>query len=514
MPFIPHTPESLIPRSDSKNPATTCKGITDKGRPCRRALALKTRLGKANGVLAVAPVEDDDGAGTDAAAFFCWQHKDQAERLVQKSNAEKSNNTGATKIVPLQERPSLDTLMERLGILEEEEETPKKPSEKRRQNGKPTSRRPHRPPTWNEVEGPIMTVPRKTLLQDERLDSIQNPHRQSKDRRPRKAKPNFWEVFCCGASLSDDDYVEVIRHKKRKEQGANRSTRPAATQSHMVRRESIQMPSPGSVTQARRQSAQPNHMQSFDFARPPSPKQPGFQTSNFLSVIPKSLSPQVTSQLLTELSKPISSFDEEGYIYMFQLNSPSLSNPSTPSKAASRLLAADTPPHSRPRRPSTGVRHFSDASQLSAQIETGHEKGKLLLKIGRASNVQRRMNEWTRQCNYNLDLVRWYPHIPSSSHSSSPVPSPGPSSRSPKSARRVSDVSTGRGTQVTKIPHSHRVERLIHIELADRRVKRNCEVCGKEHREWFEIEAGREGVKAVDELVRRWVRWDVDSKEA
>ncbi|KAL8881603.1 MAG: hypothetical protein Q9192_007763, partial [Flavoplaca navasiana] len=58
-----------------------------------------------------------------------------------------------------------------------------------------------------------------------------------------------------------------------------------------------------------------------------------------------------------------------------------------------------------------------------------------------------------------------------------------------------------------KVPHAHKVERLIHIELADKRVKRNCETCRKEHREWFEVKGDREGVKAVDEVVRRWVRW-------
>jgi len=48
---------------------------------------------------------------------------------------------------------------------------------------------------------------------------------------------------------------------------------------------------------------------------------------------------------------------------------------------------------------------------------------------------------------------------------------------------------------------------LIHLELADKRVKRGCSTCGKEHREWFEVEGTRDGVKGVDEVVRRWVKW-------
>jgi len=31
--------------------------------------------------------------------------------------------------------------------------------------------------------------------------------------------------------------------------------------------------------------------------------------------------------------------------------------------------------------------------------------------------------------------------------------------------------------------------------------------CGREHKEWFEVEASREGVRGVDEVVRRWVGW-------
>ncbi len=55
----------------------------------------------------------------------------------------------------------------------------------------------------------------------------------------------------------------------------------------------------------------------------------------------------------------------------------------------------------------------------------------------------------------------------------------------------------------------HRVERLIHVELAEKRVTEQaaCENCGREHREWFEVEASREGLRAVDEVIRRWVGW-------
>jgi hypothetical protein len=64
-------------------------------------------------------------------------------------------------------------------------------------------------------------------------------------------------------------------------------------------------------------------------------------------------------------------------------------------------------------------------------------------------------------------------------------------------------------TSGRKVQHVHRVERLIHIELADLRVLDlgPCAECGKEHREWFEIEACKDALRRVDECVRRWVAW-------
>ncbi len=62
------------------------------------------------------------------------------------------------------------------------------------------------------------------------------------------------------------------------------------------------------------------------------------------------------------------------------------------------------------------------------------------------------------------------------------------------------------------MPHSHKVERLVHLELAGRGLRLSdgdkCRACGKEHREWFEVEASRRAVEIVDEVVRRWADWD------
>jgi hypothetical protein len=218
-----------------------------------------------------------------------------------------------------------------------------------------------------------------------------------------------------------------------------------------------------------------------------------------MSLIPADASAQTASQLLAELAKPISVGEEAGYIYIFWLT-PESEPARPPAEAARSLLAPPSTPPGNGRRPSDVLRSFArevddggdgggDEHVPSRGLRTdalsaAGTKKKILLKIGRATNVQRRLNEWQRQCGYNLSLIRYYPYIPSSSPAAVP----------------------------RKIPHSHKVERLVHIELTGRGMRvadrEKCETCGKEHREWFEVPATRAAVAEVDEIVRRWSDWD------
>src|SRR5277367_2144405 len=99
MPFIPHTPESLLPRSDSKNPAATCRGLTSTGRPCRRGLSKSPQSSPSPSPRAASPNS------------FCWQHKDQAQSALPQG----------LQSTTIKERNSIDTLAERLGLLEIEQ---------------------------------------------------------------------------------------------------------------------------------------------------------------------------------------------------------------------------------------------------------------------------------------------------------------------------------------------------------------------------------------------------------
>ncbi|KAK7547031.1 meiotically up-regulated gene 113-domain-containing protein [Phyllosticta citricarpa] len=433
MPHFSHAPEARLGRNDSKNPATTCKGVTSAGKPCRRDISANKP--SKNGVLAVSQIDDVEAA----AAFFCWQHKDQAEKLVQQNSSTPNKPARAdTHIVPLKERSSIDTLVGRLGILDVEDgnNKPGKKPNKTAQNGHGKIQR---PPTWNNVQGPLLSVPSGVTSSGEYRLPV------------KKEEPSFWASLCCMCLGNDNNDYEIVRRK-------------------------------------RQQGNQPVMS----------------QTSWLLSFIPSSVSPEKASQLLSEASKPISKHDEPGFIYIFWLTE--TTDDAKPSdRDASDLLAAPSRPDAN-RRTSDLLRSYSiKADGSSPRGVAGKTKSRkkedkhILLKIGRANNVYRRMNEWQRQCGKVPSLVRYYPYV--HSPQASPSASPGPSTLvGPKG-----DGTDAKG--VRKCPHVHRVERLIHIELADQRVMRDCKECGKQHREWFEVEASRDGVKAVDEVVRRWVRY-------
>ncbi|MCJ1235556.1 hypothetical protein MMC14_003526 [Varicellaria rhodocarpa] len=509
MPYISHTPESLIPRSDSKNPATTCKGITSSGRPCRRSLAASSQNSPSSsprsnrGVLALLP--DVDHEHDTAAVYYCWQHKDQAQNLV-----DQGSNQNSTRIVGLKHTSSIDTLVDRLGVLDVQE-SPVATSANPQRGSRPI-RREILPQKWQQVPGPLMTV------SEDRIPVNSMPRRkQPHHRKPTAETDSIWSFLCCSSDSVDSEYVQVprIRHtitsspQPNMVQGdaisgrdprliakmpASTASRPSAHARPMSQQPQRRAAANVIDEQGHRpvrESAPPNYP-----TRPSLPHEPSSQTQDLLSLIPKNLSPQTTSLLLAELAKPISPFDQDGgWIYIFWLTSSSAS--ATPDTSlASSLLAPPTRPNVHARRTSDLIRDFSSSS---VDNNIPGSKKTILLKIGRASNVQRRLNEWSRQCNHNLSLIRYYPYHPSSSSSSSSPPfSSSPPSTPPHSSS---------SPPPHKVPHAHRVERLIHIELANQRVKHVCDGCGKEHREWFEVEGTREGVRGVDEVVRRWVRW-------
>ncbi|KAI0205084.1 meiotically up-regulated gene 113-domain-containing protein [Astrocystis sublimbata] len=436
MPFIPNTPESLIGRSDSKNPSTTCRGITGGGRPCRRPLGASPGSSPA----ATPPparsrvnqlrVDDPSDPG-----LYCWQHKDQASSSARSSPGPASR----TKLNTVRQE-SFESLIDRLGIVEAERKGGRK-----QQHGKPTKQS----SDYRRNEKPS--------------HSYGATASQPTSQRPKpnqKPKPQKNVSFCCCFSIPVHEEEPPPRPKPRPVQ--NTSARPSTSELP-----SNQYLAPSSAS----------HRPSLAASKHSSAQSAVSQTSQYLSLIPQSVLPETAANLLKELSKPISPTDEAGYIYIFWLTPES--EPATPPAHVARSLLAPPP------RPDMHHRRTSDVLQSFAAQSTrsGSSSKTILLKIGRANNVQRRMNEWQRQCGYNISLIRYYPYV-SSSRPSTP----------------------------RKMPHSHKVERLIHIELEGQGLrvsqKVGCDACGRNHREWFEVEATRAGINTVDEVVRRWSDWD------
>ncbi|KAI9374269.1 meiotically up-regulated gene 113-domain-containing protein [Aspergillus egyptiacus] len=433
MPYINNTPEARLglTRSDSKDPATTCRGITSSGQPCRRDLA-------------PTPDASPQGRGgkrhqkVDLTQFYCWQHKDQAQTS-SSSSAPSSSSTSSPFFSAgqpgrqnpgLRPKSSIDTLLDRLGVL--------------------------------DING-----------------GAQNA--STSQSRPSEKKKKGRTLCCCFTIFEDDELPTP----------------------------SVPRPQP---------SARPQQMQQV--SSPPATLKTNLstrQTNALMKWIPtNSLTPTTISNVLNELAKPISPADEPGYIYMFWVTPPTATSarsapagddissssllPSLSAIAASLLPAAergmdylsagweDDETPEQIQRANAAIRRARELNTLSSS-PSGSGPGAVRLKIGRTSNVHRRLNEWSRQCNNQLTLLRYYPYTPS--------------------GRQGQGTATAGLEPGRKVPHVHRVERLIHVELADMRIRDlgPCSECGKEHKEWFEVPAERMALKRVDECIRRWVRW-------
>lgn len=399
-------------------------------------------------------------------------------------------------------RTSVDTLIDRLGLLEVGDGSPKKVEGRHH--------RVSREKTGLETRKSGLGPSTKALEQGPRVGAAKPavPPRKTR-RKSRDDGSLIVSLFCCVRSV-DPEYLPPPRPRPQSQ--GNQPPRadcpqmeeaPAAARSltsSLVNTKPEKAAQPVSIE--RDQGRASHHSTRPATARVPFPKTapqrinrpaphdppPQTQTQTLLSLIPAALPPHTTSALLSELAKPLPDSADSGYIYIFWLTDAASTPPPSPPTAASLLLQSPPRP---PQHPSHDSAPVPDPARTGPNGTTT-----IILKIGRASNVHRRLNEWSRQCGYAPSLVRYYPPLPSSalSPASSLSPwwelAPPPAPCTPR-----------------KVPHVSRVERLIHIELAHRRVKRQCAVCGRGHREWFEVEASREGFRGVDEVVGRWVKW-------
>ncbi|KAF4121883.1 T5orf172 [Geosmithia morbida] len=383
MPYIQNTPESLIQRADSKNPSSTCRGITTSGRPCRRP-----RI--------------KDNASSSLEGLYCWQHQDQASASLASSTQSSPNGKASYK---LQHRSSLETLAERLGLVDLDDQATGRPD----RHGK------------------------------KKCSAFTKHEKDS------SSKSNSFSFCLCAPIVEVEEPPHPVRPRPHPIQ------RPAKDHDH--------------------------HLPSTPQSSPPKTPSSELSMSRMKHLIPNDLDAAAASALLAELAKPYDKSEQPGYIYMYWLTA---TGPQSPDAARAMLSPPDVPS----KTSSSGV------------------SGTMTLKIGRSDNVQRRMNEWRRQCGRDVTLLRFYPYSPSSS---SPPPS-HPHSHSPPPSSPSPSPSTVRMT-----PHAHRVEQLIQLELKGRGMKADmgkCSACGKEHKEWFNVPASRSAVGLVDGIIRRWIKWD------
>lgn len=477
MSHIRHCPEFQLARSDSKNPATTCQGLTADGRRCRRT------------VIPTASIKQDDfqrgrGGGDRGdhitietpGGLFCWQHKAQGETTSSLSRPR------ASRI--LRPRSSLDTLIERVGMLSVDEVHSIRGSsgipEINIDRNATSSRR--------SADG-------SSYRRTEQVAGIATVH---VPKAPKKKSKQRMKFVCFFAPLDSDD--EHHPGPRRSSHGRpapnlgdpvpqplpNSSGHRHARSGHYRSSSSHNRSSWQEYTPPRRKQLPPTAEEPLPSNNQPLrhslPARRGpSQTEYLLSWIPSSLSPDTTSKLLQRLAEPLSPADEAGYIYIYCVT-PRDSQPQADETAS--LIPSSTDRHEARRRRTSDI--MSSAGIAPTSRITRHDPAgrritnTITLKIGRAVNVCRRL---TQQCSHNLTLIRYYPYHPSSGAASLDLPQ--------------------------KAPNVHRLERLVHLELADIRVKpgQPCEECGRKHQEYFEVEASKEQLRRVDECVRRWVEY-------
>ncbi|KAI8598944.1 meiotically up-regulated gene 113-domain-containing protein [Dissophora ornata] len=158
----------------------------------------------------------------------------------------------------------------------------------------------------------------------------------------------------------------------------------------------------------------------------------------------------------------------KGGVMLQWLDLSSWVNPNLPDYVQNKLRKAIERPVSETDKPG-----YIYGYQL---VETRITDTHTLFKVGRTDNVYRRMNEWSDKCGSPPLLIEVFPEQ---------------GSLAPKDEKDLAETATkiADDNEVTglRCRYSHRVERLIHIELKPFHDKDHVCACKTNHREWFKV---------------------------
>ncbi|CAG8481507.1 6834_t:CDS:2 [Paraglomus occultum] len=188
---------------------------------------------------------------------------------------------------------------------------------------------------------------------------------------------------------------------------------------------------------------------------------------------------EIRRLLRSEMEKPISESDEPGFIYAYHIVSGS---------------------------------------------DTHRDPYSTLYKVGRTTNLHRRIYQWSQHCGYTPEVIEYFPNVslpPSLSRRESLISNSSLSTIDDYEdifADVHEDESNNPFWSLKRCKYSHRAERLIHIELGERfRADiEKCSGCGIVHREWFKVTASAEseeskggliGWEEVKKIIVHWVTY-------
>jgi hypothetical protein len=185
------------------------------------------------------------------------------------------------------------------------------------------------------------------------------------------------------------------------------------------------------------------------------------------------IQPKHKTLIKQEIKRPLSDRDQPGYIYAY---------------------------------------HLEDGPRVS-QMDYAY------FKIGRTKDPHRRMYQVTHACNFIPKIIELFPSFPKTIDDTPPLMSTNLETRIEEKEKTTTEINTD---ELPKCPISHRVERLIHLELASlyKQAGFKCDECGATHREWIRVDRRKHSngrlmtdqelwVSDIRPIVLRWIQFGV-----